>query len=193
MSSYRVSTLGESSPVTPRESSKISNLRGSGVGRGDCSPTKMSSAAHLDTEAKIAHEFSLELELEARMTDKRALLEEEQLKRIQQDPAHMREHAKRENDTRVSLLQSRAAVDAHAAELERRATASVMQRNRTELSSAAHEESLRRAYHKQMHDDNRRMMEAKKEADAARRMQEKEFEASGSATAYFSRFGSSMR
>lgn len=177
----------------PRESAKISSMARSGLAPGECSPTKLRSPAHLRHKEKIEFDFQTELTKEQQMSGIRAELEATQLKRIHGDPEHMREHAKRVLEDRESLLQARAAVDAHAAELERRSTETVMQRNSAELSSAARAETARRAYHKQVQDDNRRMMEDKKRAAAEARMQEKEYEQAGHATAYFDRFGSSMR
>jgi hypothetical protein len=193
MSSYRVSSLGEDPSVGRRESAKISDMARSGLAPGECSPTKSRSPAHLRHKDKIEFEFQAQVLLEQQMSGIREELEAAQLKRIHNEPQHMREHAKRILEDRETLLQARAAVDAHAAELERRSTETVMERNRAELSSAARAEAARRAFHKQVQDDNRRMMEDKKRAAAEARMQEKEYEQAGHATAYFARFGSSMR
>jgi hypothetical protein len=193
MSSYRVSSLGEDPSVGPRESAKISSMARSGLAPGECSPTKSRSPAHLRHKEKIEFDYQSDLSREQQMSETRAQLEAAQLKRIHGDPEHMREYAKQVMEDRESLLQARAAVDAHATELERRSTETVMHRNRAELSATARAEAARRAYHKQVQDDNRRMMEDKKRAAAEARMHEKEYEQAGHATAYFSRFGSSMR
>lgn len=163
------------------------------MGVGACSPTKSRAPAHLSHLGKLEHEYQSEVEKEERMAAARAAVEAEQLKRIHADPAHMKEDAKRLMQEREMLMQARAAEDARAAEIDRRATETVMQRNRAELSAAAQAEAARRAYHKQVQEDNRRMMEEKKRAASEARMREKEFEQAGHGTAYFDRFGSSMR
>jgi hypothetical protein len=193
MSSYGASALGEGSSRSRSlpskcESGSITLRAGGGKGAGFFSPQN-GPFQLLETQRA---EFEVAAAREDVLIKRRAARECEQMERLHQSPAYRHEHVRRVQDEKITILGSKAAADASAAELDRRATASMMAHNRAALSAEARQATSRRAYGRQVMEENRLMMEERRLTEIGARMAEKEAEMHVCGQ-FVSRFGSSMQ